>query len=452
MRAQALLAALLCAVTLLWLDAHLVPWLLLVSVLVALVITAHNGSDEMGMSDQGETIAGLQFSMALAALNSLNDDAMLHCSRAPRRSIFWRPQLLCYVWTPPAAAAASAAADEEEDRGARSLLNLAHYLKEGKGLCIVGSIIPPGLATPGDADAAAVTVEAKLRMRRLALEEDLAHFTDATCAQPFGTALQVMLSCTGIGAMRPNTVLIGYDAQRPYEQQRGRAHELHEALVTSLAADRSILLYLGSEPVTPKLSIAKGLGDTTIDVWWFDTSTNGVLPLMLCHLLCRHPDFDKVKVRIFSPYWRGKGPAFQRAQTADPATLMHVIEAMSLRETSLQREASLRRSSLVEESADQSPHDNHAEQQHKPSLRSMSTVGSLPADKYRSLDGLHEHSAWSSVTSELSRERSAEEHREHMLNFLQVCVCASTRERGRDGTRPLRASCHSGGPPPADPH
>jgi len=180
------------------------------------------------------------------------------------------------------------------------------------------------------------------------------------------------------------------------------------------------LLYLGSEPVTPKLSIAKGLGDTTIDVWWFDTSTNGVLPLMLCHLLCRHPDFDKVKVRIFSPYWRGKGPAFQRAQTADPATLMHVIEAMSLRETSLQREASLRRSSLVEESADQSPHDNHAEQQHKPSLRSMSTVGSLPADKYRSLDGLHEHSAWSSVTSELSRERSAEEHREHMLNFLQM--------------------------------
>ena len=81
-RTQAFLAALLCVVTLLWLDYHLAPWVIVVSVVIALVVTAHEGSDEMGQSDQGETIAGLQFSMALASLSRLTEDTKHALSQA----------------------------------------------------------------------------------------------------------------------------------------------------------------------------------------------------------------------------------------------------------------------------------------------------------------------------------------------------------------------------------
>ena len=79
---QAFVAALLCIATIVGLDYHLAPWVVVISVLLALLITAHNGSDEMGLHDQGETIAGLQFSLALAALNSINDDSMAFYSNA----------------------------------------------------------------------------------------------------------------------------------------------------------------------------------------------------------------------------------------------------------------------------------------------------------------------------------------------------------------------------------
>mmetsp|Transcript_24117 Transcript_24117/g.61639 ORF Transcript_24117/g.61639 Transcript_24117/m.61639 type:complete len:943 (+) Transcript_24117:58-2886(+) len=308
---QALFAAVLCVATLLGLDYHLAPWIVLVSVFIALIITAHNGSDELGMSDKGETIAGMQFSLAMATLHTLNDDPLQASGATARRSIFWRPQILCYVW--PAAeedagwfggqgkrAHGVLEAAHEEDKSAKAVLNLAHYLKEGKGLCVVATVVPPGNAKP--AECRERVRDAKLRLRRLATEENLAHFTDATCAQPFDVALRVMLSCTGIGAIRPNTVLLGYDALKPYDAQKARAAQLFDAIKTSLDCDKAILLYLGGEAIEPD---AISSGGTTIDVWWFDTVANSVLPLMLCHLLCRHSDFGKVKVRIFSPYWRG---------------------------------------------------------------------------------------------------------------------------------------------------
>ena len=35
----------------------------------------------------------------------------------------------------------------------------------------------------------------------------------------------------------------------------------------------------------------------TIDVWWLDTVENGVLPLVVAHLLMRHEDFREAKLQ-----------------------------------------------------------------------------------------------------------------------------------------------------------
>jgi hypothetical protein len=87
---------------------------------------------------QGETLAGLQFNFALAALEGLREDPTVDGSGSARRSVHWRPQLLCYVWWPRADA--SDAECEADEADARSLLLIARALKEGKGLTVVTTV------------------------------------------------------------------------------------------------------------------------------------------------------------------------------------------------------------------------------------------------------------------------------------------------------------------------
>ena len=117
-----------------------------------------------------------------------------------------------------------------------------------------------------------------------------------------------MISCTGIGAVRPNTVLLGYTAPEGgvlrTRQDYQRAEDAYKAIIASADADKALLFYSRCDRINP---LAFCLGDVTIDVWWLDTVDNGILPILLCHLLSRHADFAKARVRIFSPYWQATG-------------------------------------------------------------------------------------------------------------------------------------------------
>ena len=275
------------------------------------------------------------------------------------------------------------ASDDEraaDDQSAANLLSLVHYLKEGKGLCCIASILSPRPNADGTTASMlrAERAAAKDRLRRIANDQEVTHFVDvAHMHSSFRESLEVMISCTGLGNVRPNTVVLGYSppsAQGPQtDAEVGLAAETFDAVQASLLLDKSVLLYVGGDaPVMPDAPI---FGDATIDVWWFDTVDNGVLPLMLCHLITRHVDFSNVKVRIFSPYWRASSDLHQVTTVAEAAS------RISVEESSLSAPERSRRSTSFESSC--------------------SSSGSKP-DVVR------------------PRELTAEEHREHMLEFLQM--------------------------------
>jgi hypothetical protein len=76
------------------------------------------------------------------------------------------------------------------------------------GTSHIQQVLPPGGASSEERWEAEVA--AKARLAHLARDEDCSHaFADVTCAEPFGTALHVLITAIGLGAIRPNTVLIG---------------------------------------------------------------------------------------------------------------------------------------------------------------------------------------------------------------------------------------------------
>lgn len=170
--------------------------------------------------------------------------------------------------------------------GAWSRQHLAvwgHWLSGSRGLLTLGQVIAGPTAEVLERRAP----QEKL-LRRYIAEHQLPAFPAVIVAHDVDTGVAALVQASGIGAMRPNLVLIGWSA----------APERREAFASTLRTvaglGRSLALVReqrteDSDPWTPV--------EGTIDLWWRG-HTNGALMLLLAHLLRLHPAWRGREIRI----------------------------------------------------------------------------------------------------------------------------------------------------------
>ncbi|XP_035732735.1 solute carrier family 12 member 6-like isoform X6 [Vespa mandarinia] len=218
----------------------------------------------------GDGIRGLALSAARYSL--------LRLEEGPPHTKNWRPQILIL-----------AKLTDNLAPKYRKLFAFASQLKAGKGLTIcVSCIAGDYIQNSGEALAA------KQSLRNTANEEKVKGFVDVLVAGNIVDGLSSLVQTTGLGGMKPNTVILGW----PYGWKKSedkRSWRVFLQTVRSVAAARMALLVPKGINFFPD-STEKVVGN--IDVWWI--VHDGGLLMLLPFLLKQHRTWKNCKMRIFT--------------------------------------------------------------------------------------------------------------------------------------------------------
>ncbi|CAD1480049.1 unnamed protein product, partial [Heterotrigona itama] len=218
----------------------------------------------------GDGIRGLALSAARYSL--------LRLEEGPPHTKNWRPQILIL-----------AKLTDDLVPKYRKLFAFASQLKAGKGLTICVSCIA------GDyIQNTGKTLAAKVNLRKTFAEEKVKGFVDVLVARDAVDGLSSLIQTTGLGGMKPNTVILGW----PYrwkQSQEERNWRGFLQTVRAVAAARMALLVPKGINFFPD-STEKVVGN--IDVWWI--VHDGGLLMLLPFLLKQHRTWKNCKMRIFT--------------------------------------------------------------------------------------------------------------------------------------------------------
>uniref|UniRef100_A0A672FYP9 Solute carrier family 12 member 6-like n=1 Tax=Salarias fasciatus TaxID=181472 RepID=A0A672FYP9_SALFA len=223
------------------------------------------------VKEWGDGIRGLSLSAARYAL--------LRLEEGPPHTKNWRPQLLVLLKL-----------DEDAHVKSPRLLTFASQLKAGKGLTIVGTVVSGNfLQSYGEALAAEQT------LKHLMDQERVKGFCQCIVAQKPRDGISHMIQSSGLGGMKPNTVVMGWPhAWRQSEDPQSWKTFINTVRVTTAAhlallVPKNISLFpSNSEPCT----------EGYIDVWWI--VHDGGMLMLLPFLLRQHKVWRKCGMRIFT--------------------------------------------------------------------------------------------------------------------------------------------------------
>jgi len=230
-----------------------------VSILAMLIL--HWYIDRRGIiAHWGDVKSGATFERARKNLLQLEEDAY-----HPKN---WRPTILAL------------------SGGAWTRVPLAvygHWLTGGRGVLTLAQVLA------GDTGSHLVRrAEQESSLREFIRQQELRAFPAVLVAPNLELGIEALVQCYGIGAFRPNLVLLGWSS-------RGRAIEFCDVLRTVAGLERSIVMVRanrngnGEDPWLPPLG--------PIDVWWRGQA-NGHLMLLLAHLLVENDAWRGRKVRL----------------------------------------------------------------------------------------------------------------------------------------------------------
>ncbi|CAL9694263.1 unnamed protein product [Knipowitschia caucasica] len=219
----------------------------------------------------GDGIRGLSLSAARYAL--------LRLEEGPPHTKNWRPQILVLLKL-----------DEDAHVKSPRLLTFASQLKAGKGLTIVGTVVGGNfLHSYGEALAAEQT------LKHLMEKERVKGFVQCIVAQKPRDGISYMIQSSGLGGMRPNTVVMGWPhAWRQSEDPQSWKTFINTVRVTTAAH----LALLVPKNISLFPSNSEPCAEGYIDVWWI--VHDGGMLMLLPFLLRQHKVWRKCGMRIFT--------------------------------------------------------------------------------------------------------------------------------------------------------
>ncbi|XP_023271124.1 solute carrier family 12 member 6-like isoform X2 [Seriola lalandi dorsalis] len=219
----------------------------------------------------GDGIRGLSLSAARYAL--------LRLEEGPPHTKNWRPQLLVLLKL-----------DEDAHVKSPRLLTFASQLKAGKGLTIVGTVVSGNfLQSYGEAFAAEQT------LKHLMDKERVKGFCQCIVAQKPREGISHMIQSSGLGGMKPNTVVMGWPhAWRQSEDPQAWKTFINTVRVTTAAH----LALLVPKNISLFPSNSEPCAEGYIDVWWI--VHDGGMLMLLPFLLRQHKVWRKCGMRIFT--------------------------------------------------------------------------------------------------------------------------------------------------------
>ncbi len=159
---------------------------------------------------------------------------------------------------------------------------LGHWLTSGHGILNLGQVIQ------GDFENRVQRIANQEEiLEKFIVDEELDAFPNVVASPTVTEGIEYLIQCSGLGALRPNTLLLGW----PNDETKA------EAVVSSLrviaALRRNIIMarfeHLPDDP--------RQAPPGTIDVWWRGLK-NGELMLLLAHLLRQNPKWRDRPIRL----------------------------------------------------------------------------------------------------------------------------------------------------------
>ena len=243
-----------------------------IAVIVGLYFYIHNREIE---SRWGDLQGGVAFERARRALLRLEEE-----SYHPKN---WRPIVLALsssAWNRP------------------QLAIYGQWLTSGHGILTLAQVVH------GDIEEHAERRESFERsLRNFIADADIQAFPAVVIEVHLSDGIESLVQCTGIGGLRPNTVLIGWPSSNQKSDAFGASLRLVTRLRRSVVSAR-LLSDKGGEEIeqagddrTAALNEAWIAPQGTIDVWWRGKD-NGALMMLLAHLLHQNPSWRENAIRV----------------------------------------------------------------------------------------------------------------------------------------------------------
>ncbi len=163
-----------------------------------------------------------------------------------------------------------------------NLAVLGHWLTSGHGILNLGQVIV------GDVEDRIDRITNQERILETFIrDERLEAFPNIVASPTVLEGIEYLVQCSGLGALRPNTLLVGW----PDDVQK--SDSLIDSLRVISALRRNIII-ANFEDTDDDPRIAP---DGTIDVWWRGNQ-NGELMLLLAHLLSQNQKWRNRRIRL----------------------------------------------------------------------------------------------------------------------------------------------------------
>jgi hypothetical protein len=186
-----------------------------------------------------------------------------------------------------------------------------HWLTAGHGVLTLGQVIHGELE-----DLFARRANQEKLVRSFIRDQHLQAFPAVVVAPYLSDGIESLVQCHGLGAFRPNTVLLGWPTDPDRVESFG-------AILRAVAGlGRSVVVIRAAEDVEDPWEAPPG----TIDVWWRG-KRNGPLMLLLAHLLTTNPEWRTRTIRLL------RVAASDAAEEELTAHLRELIEVSRIRAT-----------------------------------------------------------------------------------------------------------------------
>ncbi len=170
---------------------------------------------------------------------------------------------------------------------AQHLVRFTTHLNGGRGGVIVGHVII------GNFEEKVNEHRETCKKSRLLVEEGIQAFSDVTVAPTLLHGAQSLMMVSGMGKLRPNTLVLGY--LRNWQNRGDMVLEEYVGIVrAAFGSGLSVCIFRGVDD----LEITKVKKNAVIDVWWL--ADDGGHTILIPHLLRLHSKWKGCKLRVIS--------------------------------------------------------------------------------------------------------------------------------------------------------